>query len=115
MALGFNLVGVIPATPARRLEAYLRWIERGNHGEMGYMARPDRVERRIDPRIILPQVQSILCVGLDYSTQSIPPDIANDPSPEVRTHRGRPYTMRIANCGTNCQYQGTAMAKSSPT
>ncbi|NCF66567.1 MAG: tRNA epoxyqueuosine(34) reductase QueG [Chloroflexi bacterium] len=80
MALGFNLVGVIPATPARRLEAYLRWIERGNHGEMGYMARPDRVERRIDPRIILPQVQSILCVGLDYSTQSIPPDIANDPS-----------------------------------
>ncbi|HRO24968.1 MAG TPA: epoxyqueuosine reductase, partial [Promineifilum sp.] len=48
-ALGFNRVGVIPAGPARRLDAYLRRIADGMHGEMGYMARPDRVERRRDP------------------------------------------------------------------
>ena len=72
MSLGFSWVGVVPAAPARRLAAYLRWIKSGQHGEMGYMARSDRVERRVDPRIILPKVQSIVCVGLDYSTQAVP-------------------------------------------
>jgi len=79
-ALGFNMVGVIHATPASHLAAYLRWIEDGHHGLMAYMARPDRVNRRIDPRIILPGLQSIVCVGLDYGSQSVPPEIANDPS-----------------------------------
>ncbi|MCZ7670000.1 MAG: hypothetical protein M5U34_23920 [Chloroflexi bacterium] len=47
-ALGFNFFGVIPAQPARRLAAYLEWIEQGYHGQMGYMARPDRISRRQD-------------------------------------------------------------------
>ena len=79
-ALGFNRVGIIPASPAQHLAAYLRWIDAGHHGAMAYMARPDRVERRQDPRVILPDMQSIVCVGLDYSTRSVPPEICNDPS-----------------------------------
>ena len=47
-ALGFNLVGIIRARPGKRLDAYLAWIARGYADEMGYMARPDRVERRRD-------------------------------------------------------------------
>ncbi|MBW7958807.1 MAG: tRNA epoxyqueuosine(34) reductase QueG, partial [Candidatus Promineofilum sp.] len=38
-ALGFNRVGILSAGPARRLDAYMRWIAEGKHGEMGYMAR----------------------------------------------------------------------------
>lgn len=79
-ALGFNRVGLIPAAPARHLAAYLRWIDAGYHGEMGYMARVDRIERRQDPRIILPDMQTIICVGLDYRSQPVPPQIADDPS-----------------------------------
>ncbi|HRN68732.1 MAG TPA: tRNA epoxyqueuosine(34) reductase QueG [Promineifilum sp.] len=79
-ALGFNRVGVIPAGPARRLDAYLRRIADGMHGEMGYMARPDRVERRRDPGIILPGVRSFVVVGLDYYTAQLPPALAADPS-----------------------------------
>lgn len=78
--LGFNRVGVIPAGPARRLDAYLRRIADGMHGEMGYMARPDRVERRRDPGIILPGVRSFVVVGLDYYTAQLPPALAADPS-----------------------------------
>ena len=78
--LGFNMVGLIPARPARRLDAYLRWIEREQHAQMGYMARPDRVARRQDLNVILPNVQTIVCVGLDYYTQTIPAAIAQDPS-----------------------------------
>ncbi len=79
-ALGFNKLGIIPAAPAQYLDAYLRWIDAGYHGTMTYMARRDRVERRQDPRIILPDMQTIICVGLDYSSQVIPAHIINDPS-----------------------------------
>lgn len=78
--LGFNMVGVVPARPSPRLNAYLRWIEGGMHGTMEYMARPDRVARRCDLNIVLPGVQSIVVVGLDYFTQRLPPDIVADPS-----------------------------------
>ncbi|MFN2123234.1 MAG: tRNA epoxyqueuosine(34) reductase QueG [Candidatus Promineifilaceae bacterium] len=77
--LGFNSVGVSIAAPAQRLYTYLRWLEDGRYGEMGYMARPDRVERRQNPQVILPGIRSIISVGLSYSTIKIPPDIAHDP------------------------------------
>jgi len=80
ITLGFNRVGVIPAGPARRLDAYMRWIGEGMHGEMGYMARPDRIIRRQDPGVILPGVRSVVVVGLDYATAELPPHIAGDPS-----------------------------------
>ncbi|MBK8984938.1 MAG: tRNA epoxyqueuosine(34) reductase QueG [Chloroflexi bacterium] len=78
--LGFDSVGVIPAAPGRRLAAYLHWLERGFQGEMGYMARPDRVARRQDLQVILPGVQAIVCVSLGYFTQRLPAFVAQDPS-----------------------------------
>ena len=80
LELGFNRVGVIRAAPAQRLEAYLSWLAAGQHGEMGYLARPDRVERRRDPGIILPGGRSVIVVGLDYFTPPPPPVITGDPS-----------------------------------
>lgn len=46
---------------------------------MDYLARPDRMTRREDLNVILPGVQSLVCVGLDYSWLSPPDAIANDP------------------------------------
>lgn len=77
-ALGFDRLGVIPAVPARRLAAYRHWLAQQMHGQMGYLARPDRVARREDLQVILPGVQTIICVGLAYFTQSVPPFIAQD-------------------------------------
>lgn len=79
-ALGFDGVGVIPAAPGRRLAAYLRWLDQGFQGEMGYMARPDRVARRQDLQVILPGVQAIVCVSLGYFTRRLPTAVAQDPS-----------------------------------
>lgn len=78
--LGFNLVGVVSAQPGKRLSSYLAWLDRQYHGEMGYLARPDRVARRQDPSLILPGAAAIVCVGLDYHTLRLPPDIAHDPA-----------------------------------
>jgi len=47
---------------------------------MGYMARPDRVERRENPARIVPGVRSIICVGLNYYPSVLPADLRRDPS-----------------------------------
>jgi epoxyqueuosine reductase len=80
LALGFNLVGVVAAAPGKRLGAYLAWLERQYQGEMGYLARPDRVARRQDPSLMVPGLATIVCVGLDYHTLRLPPEIAADPA-----------------------------------
>jgi epoxyqueuosine reductase len=78
--LGFELVGVAPAYPVPYLEAYLSWIDHGYHGEMAYMARSDRVERRENPDRIVPGVRSVICVGLNYYPGPIVMDVGRDPS-----------------------------------
>jgi epoxyqueuosine reductase len=78
--LGFTLTGIIPAAPSPDLDAYLRWIDAEMHGSMGYLARPDRVERRRDLNLILPGVRSLVMIALDYATQAVDPAILSDPS-----------------------------------
>jgi epoxyqueuosine reductase len=79
-SLGFNLVGITPAVPSPHLEAYFRWIDAGQHGEMGYLARPDRQARRRDLTVILPEARSLVMVGMDYHMLNLPDQIASDPS-----------------------------------
>ena len=78
-ALGFTQAGAIRAAPAPTLDAYLRWIEAGMHGAMGYLARPDREARRRDLNAILPGVQSLVIVALDYGTNAVPESVLGDP------------------------------------
>jgi epoxyqueuosine reductase len=78
--LGFDLVGITPARPTPHLDAYRSWLAQGYHGEMGYMARPDRVRRREDPARIMSGVRSIICVGLNYYSGTPPTDLRRDPS-----------------------------------
>jgi epoxyqueuosine reductase len=77
--LGFTDVGIIRADPSPQLDAYLRWIEVGMYGAMGYLARPDRVARRRDLNVILPGVRALVIVALDYGADVIPPTILSDP------------------------------------
>ncbi|HEX2172291.1 MAG TPA: tRNA epoxyqueuosine(34) reductase QueG [Dehalococcoidia bacterium] len=78
--LGFNLVGLTRAEPSPHLDAYFRWIEAGRHGEMRFLARPDRLARREDLSAVLPQARSLVIVGLDYLTLKLPNEVLNDPS-----------------------------------
>jgi epoxyqueuosine reductase len=77
--LGFNLAGITPAESSPRLDAYFRWLQADMHGTMGYMAREDRITRRRDLNVILPGVQSIIVVGLDYHALNVPDEILSDP------------------------------------
>jgi len=77
--LGFNLIGFAKAQPSPYLAAYENWIAANMHGEMGYLARPDRQIRRRDLNVILPNVQSMIIVGMDYAGLEIPASVLRDP------------------------------------
>ena len=62
--LGFDLVGITNAEPSVFQEEYRRWAERGFAGEMHYLTRD--MERRFDPRALLPDARSMVVVGMNY-------------------------------------------------
>lgn len=64
--LGFDLVGITRAEPSAFADEYRAWLERGFAGEMRYLER--NVERRLDPRELLPGARSIVVVGMNYYT-----------------------------------------------
>jgi len=63
-ALGFELVGIAPATEADGFPHLQEWLERGHAGEMAYMSK--HAEARRHPRLILPDVNSVVMVGINY-------------------------------------------------
>lgn len=63
--LGFDAVGITSAELPDRYGQFLaRWLDRGYHGEMGYMARAPR--RRADPQVVLPGAKSVISLALNY-------------------------------------------------
>ncbi len=64
LALGFDLVGIADASPSVFAEAYRDWVAQGYAGEMAYLTR--NLERRLDPRELLPDARSIIVVGMNY-------------------------------------------------
>ena len=63
--LGFSHVGISPADPLLREGERLReWLARGYHGTMDWMER--RVEKRSDPREVLPGARSIIVTAMNY-------------------------------------------------
>lgn len=64
-ALGFELVGIVPAQSLTEEGARLReWLARNFHGRMDYMARDP--EMRADPRRLMESTRSVVCVALNY-------------------------------------------------
>lgn len=64
--LGFDLVGIAPLRESDHGAFYREWIAAGRHGEMGYLARPDAVERRLDPRTAWSDLRSAVVVAHNY-------------------------------------------------
>ena len=76
LELGFRKVGFARAEPLGEEAKYLRdWLNRGYHASMKWMERD--VEKRTDPRIVLPSAKSVICVAMNYFT---PTQHSNDPS-----------------------------------
>lgn len=64
---GFELAGVTPALPLEDFERFEAWRNWGMAGEMHYLT-DHRGDLRADPRHLLPEAKSIICVGKLYNT-----------------------------------------------
>ncbi len=71
--LGFDLVGMTSAAPLTHANRFRAWVLQGFAGEMAYLTRD--VDKRVDPRRVLPGAQSVIVLGINYHT---PPDVPKD-------------------------------------
>ncbi|MDQ6781010.1 MAG: tRNA epoxyqueuosine(34) reductase QueG [Candidatus Eremiobacteraeota bacterium] len=72
-SLGFDLVGVAPATPFLREQAIFK--DRRDRGYLGQWRYDDAtVERYCDPRATIAQARSIICTATSYLTADTPHD-----------------------------------------
>jgi len=81
LALGFDKVGVVRAEALAAEGDNLReWLARGYGADMDWMRRTE--PKRMDPRLHMPEVKTIVSVALNYYTPS--------------EHSGRPGTGKVS-------------------
>lgn len=68
-ALGFELVGIAPAVEADGFVHLKHWLEQGFAGEMDYISRHEDARRH--PESMLPNVRSVVMVGINYKPGSV--------------------------------------------
>ena len=74
---GFILAGITTPAPPPHISTYLDWLDAGRHASMGYLADDRARTRRADPRLILPETESILMLAVPYPNPALTPS----PSP----------------------------------
>src|SRR5450759_3446257 len=88
-ALGFDLVGIAPAGPADGFDRLRDWLDRGFAGDMDYMHR--HAEARRHPESVLPEVRSVVMLGMNYNPGSGPEDGDSGKGRVARYARGADY------------------------
>lgn len=90
--LGLSALGIAGPENSSHLPLYRDWLDRGFHGEMGYLAREDSVARRGDLRLTMGEIRSVVVVAQEYF-QEDSPGIPEDASRGViaRYARGEDY------------------------
>ncbi len=87
--LGFDLVGIAPASPSIYRDYFRAWLDAGRAGEMSYLDR--RFEERVDPEVYLPGARSVVCVALNYHVPLEPLDASES------EHHGRVARYVLGN------------------
>jgi len=64
---GLDLVGAVPVRPSPGWQAYADWAAAGYAADMAYLTRPESVEKRRDPRSVMPTAKSVLVVAVSYA------------------------------------------------
>ncbi|HEX6070835.1 MAG TPA: QueG-associated DUF1730 domain-containing protein, partial [Longimicrobiaceae bacterium] len=77
--LGFDTVGIAPVGESAHGDAYARWVAAGHAGEMGYLTRPDAVEKRRDPRVLVAGAKTAVVVTRNYYPGEEDPPTPEDP------------------------------------
>ena len=67
--LGFCLCGFTHTEPVKDFERFTRWLEDDPAGTMNYLRREDTLAKRADPKLLLPEAQSICVLAIPMGLQ----------------------------------------------
>ncbi len=70
---GLAAWGVVPVGPTPAHDRYTAWLAQGYAADMAYLARPDALHKRADPRHLWPAARSLLLVAASYLQAAPPP------------------------------------------
>jgi epoxyqueuosine reductase len=70
LALGFDCIGVADPAAADAAKYFRSFLESGAHGDMDWLAASP--ERRADPRVLWPDVRSVIMLGVNYGPDENP-------------------------------------------
>lgn len=68
LRLGFYACGIAPAEPVKTdAEHFRQWLSKGYQAQMKYLE--DNEDKRLNPRLLVEDTRSIICVALNYYPQ----------------------------------------------
>ncbi|MGD1275985.1 MAG: tRNA epoxyqueuosine(34) reductase QueG [Tepidisphaeraceae bacterium] len=79
--LGFDRIGIAPATASLYRDYFRRWLDGGQAGEMKYLGQ--RLQQRTDPAAYLPGAVSVICAAVNYHVP------LQEPAAQEASHHGR--------------------------
>ncbi|MCS7047073.1 MAG: tRNA epoxyqueuosine(34) reductase QueG [Gemmataceae bacterium] len=104
--LGFDAVGIAPATPADDFPQFLAWLDRGHAGDMAYLRRHGEARRH--PASILSDVRSVVMVLLNYRCPDGRAEQSTDCSQEAKHP---PRAARVARYALGRDYHDVLREK----
>ncbi len=64
--LGFSLTGITAPDTPDHFGVFESWLASGYHGDMKYLSRVDTVAKRKQPKELMPECKSIICLAFPY-------------------------------------------------
>jgi epoxyqueuosine reductase len=89
--LGFTAAGIARLQPSDHAGYFRQWLDDGRHGDMTWLARPDAVARRTDPRAAWPDLRIALVVADAYAAGTDEAEADAAQAIIARYARGRDY------------------------
>ena len=62
--LGLILFGITSPEPPSHFDIFEEWLSQKTYGQMDFLGKPHSIEKRKNPKLILPNCKSIILVGL---------------------------------------------------
>ncbi len=73
--LGFDDCRFTTAAPPEHAAHFQRWLDAGQHGEMGYLAR--NAHKRVEPQQVLAGARTVVCLAVSYANEGNGPSSLN--------------------------------------
>jgi epoxyqueuosine reductase len=70
--LGFSLAGITTPDTPDHFDVFASWLAAGYHADMNYLSRVDTVAKRKQPKELMPDCKSIICLAFPFPNVNSP-------------------------------------------